>query len=45
MSPRELQCGAGRIDLQALSITLGEGPHAFTAVRDVTAVIEPGEFV
>ncbi|KXU94296.1 sulfonate ABC transporter ATP-binding protein [Caballeronia megalochromosomata] len=36
---------AGRIDLEALGITLGEGASAFTAVRDVNAVIEPGEFV
>ncbi|SAL70822.1 sulfonate ABC transporter ATP-binding lipoprotein [Caballeronia arvi] len=36
---------AGRIDLEALGIALGEGAHAFTAVRDVNAVIEPGEFV
>ncbi|SAK61587.1 ABC transporter ATP-binding protein [Caballeronia ptereochthonis] len=45
MSPRESRVGAGRIDLEALTITLGDGPRAFTAVRDVNAVIEPGEFV
>jgi len=36
---------AGRIELEALAITLGEGAHAFTAVRDVSAVIAAGEFV
>jgi len=36
---------AGRIQLEALGIALGDGASAFTAVRDVNAVIEPGEFV
>ncbi|KMZ13870.1 ABC-type nitrate/sulfonate/bicarbonate transport system, ATPase component [Candidatus Burkholderia humilis] len=36
---------AGRVRLEHVAIKLGEGPHAFTAVRDVNAVIEAGEFV
>ncbi|BAN25771.1 ABC transporter ATP-binding protein [Caballeronia insecticola] len=45
MNPRNIRTSAGRIALEALTITLGEGADAFTAVRDVNAVIEPGEFV
>ncbi len=36
---------AGRIDIERLHIRLGQGAHAFEAVRDVDLRIAPGEFV
>lgn len=35
----------GRIDISGLSITLGEGPQAFEAVKSLDCRIEPGQFV
>ena len=35
----------GRVKLEHVAVTLGDGPDAFTAVRDVNATIEAGEFV
>jgi NitT/TauT family transport system ATP-binding protein len=35
----------GRIDLRAVSIHLGHGPHRFTAVSQLSATVAAGEFV
>jgi len=48
MSPPTITSGAGvagRVDMQSLTIALGRGAQRFTAVRDFSTVIEPGEFV
>ncbi|SAL05933.1 sulfonate ABC transporter ATP-binding lipoprotein [Caballeronia calidae] len=45
MTSRDMQGNAGRVKFEQLAVTLGDGPSAFTAVRDVSMVIEAGEFV
>ena len=45
MSHADNRSSAGRVDLQSLTIALGRGAHRFTAVREFSTVIEPGEFV
>jgi len=42
---RIAQRGAGSIDIENLTIRLGEGAQAFDAVQDVSLSIAPGEFV
>ncbi|BAO91458.1 ABC transporter ATP-binding protein [Caballeronia cordobensis] len=42
MTSRDTQ---GRVKLDHVAVTLGDGEHAFTAVRDVSTTIEAGEFV
>ena len=39
------QRAAGRIDIERLTIRLGEGAQAFDAVQDVSLSVAPGEFV
>jgi NitT/TauT family transport system ATP-binding protein len=39
------QQAAGRVRLEQLAVTLGEGARAFTAVHHVDAVLDAGEFV
>jgi NitT/TauT family transport system ATP-binding protein len=36
---------AGQVEIENLAVTLGDDARAFTAVRDINAVIEAGEFV
>ena len=36
---------AGRIEIENVSIELGQGTQAFEAVRDISVTIEPGELV
>ena len=45
MSHADNRSSAGRVDLQSLTIALGRGVQRFTAVREFSTVIEPGEFV
>ncbi|CAD5109496.1 ABC transporter ATP-binding protein [Zestomonas carbonaria] len=45
MSVYERSVEPGRIDIERLSIRLGEGEHAFEAVQQLSFAIEPGEFV
>ena len=45
MTSRNPQGSAGRVTLEHVALTLGDGPQAFTAVRDVNMTIEAGEFV
>ncbi|HYR26163.1 MAG TPA: ABC transporter ATP-binding protein [Aquabacterium sp.] len=37
--------GTGRLDIEQLSIHLGDGPQRFVALDELTLTIEPGEFV
>ncbi|AWI55607.1 sulfonate ABC transporter ATP-binding protein (plasmid) [Aquabacterium olei] len=43
--PVATQSGTGRLDIDQVSIHLGEGAQRFVALDEVTLTIEPGEFV